>query len=74
DLNGADGIIGNAGAGVGVNAGWTNMKANRGTDVLFDFDGDLGFSGGFGASVSGLVGTYRVSTTVGNVPDDGTVA
>ena len=37
-------------------------------DVLFDFDGDLGLSGGFGAGVSGLMGTYGLKGIVANVP------
>jgi hypothetical protein len=70
DLNGAAGAIGNAGVGVGLSAGVTNMKANKGSNVFFDFDGDLGLSGGFGAGISGLAGTYAVKGIVQNVPDD----
>jgi hypothetical protein len=44
------------------------MKANNGSDVLFDFDGDLGLSGWFGAGISGLMGTYGLKGIVANVP------
>jgi hypothetical protein len=68
DLDGASGAIGNAGVGCGAQIGVTNMKANNGSDVLFDFDGDLGLSGGFGAGISGLMGSYGLKGIVANVP------
>jgi hypothetical protein len=68
DLDGAAGAIGNAGVGAGINIGQTNMKANVGSDILFDFDGDVGISGGFGAGVSGLAGEWDLKGTVANIP------
>jgi hypothetical protein len=68
ELNGAAGVIGNACAGVGATIGQTNMKANIGSDVLFDFDGDVGLGGGFGAGISGLMGTWGLKGLVQNVP------
>ncbi len=76
DLNGAEGAIGNAGVGVGVNVGVTNMLAQKGTDTYFDFNGDVGISGGFGAGISGLRGVYRLMGTSRNIPsrDDAYIA
>ena len=76
DLNGAEGAIGNAGVGVGVNIGVTNMLAQKGTDTYFDFNGDVGLSGGFGAGISGLRGAYRLMGVSRNIPsrDDSYIA
>jgi len=68
ELNGASGAIGNASAGVGATVGQTNMMANIGSDELFNFDGDVGLSGGFGAGISGLSGTWGLIGSVANIP------
>lgn len=68
ELNGATGAIGNAGVGVAINVGQTNMMATIGPDTLFDFDGDIGLSGAFGAGFSGLQGTYGLKGESNYIP------
>ena len=68
DLDGASGAIGSVSAGAGATIGQTNMSANVRDDILFDFDGDVGLSGGFSSSISGLRGTYSLKGEVANAP------
>jgi hypothetical protein len=71
DLNGADCTLGCWDVGVGASAGQTGFRAFRSeTDELFNFWGDLGFSGGFGASLFFVQGKLRVLGTTDDVPSD----